>query len=233
MNFQITLDGNEKQHNKIRRLNGGGDTFKTIIENIHKLCINLKEVKVLLRLNYTKENLDGFVDIIPLIDKEIRNKIEISFQQVWQKKDETGIIDLSDFRRLFYESGFKEDNERLNFKGYTCYADKKNQALINYDGKVYKCTARDFSKQNPDGILNNDGYIEWDNNLFSKRFGRTTYENTMCYECSLIPVCFGPCSQKIVESKTCDDLMKFCLKDGVIVELNSILKDYHNKVTLK
>ena len=44
-----------------------------------------------------------------------------------------------------------------------------------------------------------------------------TFENKHCLACNLLPVCFGPCSQKMVEfNGNDDDFEKICLKGGVI-----------------
>lgn len=44
---------------------------------------------------------------------------------------------------------------------HSCYADKENEAVINYNGKVYKCNARDFKEDNCEGILDESGNIQW------------------------------------------------------------------------
>ncbi|WOC53178.1 hypothetical protein BPO_p0095 (plasmid) [Bergeyella porcorum] len=41
----------------------------------------------------------------------------------------------------------------------SCYANKINHSTINYDGIVYKCTARDFNLKNHEGRLSSDGNI--------------------------------------------------------------------------
>ena len=43
----------------------------------------------------------------------------------------------------------------------TCYANKINSEVINYDGLVYKCTARDFSEKNDVGIMLEGGIIKY------------------------------------------------------------------------
>ncbi len=52
----------------------------------------------------------------------------------------------------------------LFVKGFrnSCYADKINQMTVNYDGGVYKCTARDFNEKNRLGQLCDDGTVLWD-----------------------------------------------------------------------
>jgi uncharacterized protein len=70
------------------------------------------------------------------------------------------------------------------------------KALINYDGKIFKCTASDFTTYPEERILLVSGDIEWNISRVAKRFEKATFENKHCLACNLLPVCFGPCSQK-------------------------------------
>ncbi|HAM98199.1 MAG TPA: hypothetical protein DCQ26_06275 [Marinilabiliales bacterium] len=118
-------------------------------------------------------------------------------------------------------------------KGYKCYADKKNEAVILYDGIIYKYTARDFNNIDPDGYLTESGKINWVEDKFNLRYKKATFENDMCKNCNLIPACFGPCSQKIVESQSDDDLKKFCLEPSIKKSIQKSLLDfYQTKVCL-
>ena len=51
----------------------------------------------------------------------------------------------------------------------SCYADKRNSAVINYNGDIYKCTARDFTSENRAGFLNEEGEFVWENNYLERR----------------------------------------------------------------
>lgn len=103
-NFQITLDGNQELHDSIRKYKSSNKgTYKVIIDNIHKISLGLKNSKILLRLNYTKNNLSSFKDIVEYINPKIRNKIEVCFQQVWQEKSFIEVVDLNDYK-LFLET---------------------------------------------------------------------------------------------------------------------------------
>lgn len=41
----------------------------------------------------------------------------------------------------------------------TCYADKSNHLTINPNGKIYKCTACNFSEEHIEGTLTSDGKV--------------------------------------------------------------------------
>ena len=80
---------------------------------------------------------------------------------------------------------------------YPCYGDKRNHVLINYNGDVYSCTARDFTGQNRTGYLNKKGIIEWSIDIderFAKKFCKP-----ICHRCRIAPICGGGCIQKTIE----------------------------------
>jgi len=126
--------------------------------------------------------------------------LNISLHKVWQV-EESSISKEKIFELITYakSKGFKVNFPHLEFSS-SCYADAFNQAVINYDGKVYKCTARDFSKHTADGELLGNGMIIW--NLEKKLNRHCKHIQTACRECKLFPACSGVCSQASIESKT-------------------------------
>ena len=212
--FQITLDGNKKQHDKIRFTSKKEGSFDQIIKNINLLA-QMKKVDIALRINYIEKTLINIEGIIPELSEQAKAKVTVKFQQVWQDSAKKQVCS-EECENKFVNLGLKVDQSRFNTKGYVCYADKMQQALINYDGKVFKCTARDFTTYPEDGMLLDSGDIEWKTSHVAKRFGKATFENKHCLACNLLPVCFGPCSQKMVEYNVDDNFEKICLKGGVI-----------------
>lgn len=80
-----------------------------------------------------------------------------------------------------------------------CYADKTNQAVINYNGDVFKCTARDFTRENRLGVLNEDGTIKWDEKKMKQREG-VRLSKDVCKQCRIAPICGGTCTQRGLDS---------------------------------
>ncbi|MFW6047454.1 MAG: radical SAM protein, partial [Candidatus Woesearchaeota archaeon] len=155
-NFQITIDGSEEFHQKVKK---GKDTYKRTIENINMMTSYFDDIHLLLRVNMSNENLESIPEIIKDIPVDNRRKIEIAFQEIWQIKNNIN-KGKDNLPEIFKKEGFKI-NEYFPPRVQGCYADKLEQAVINYDGLVYKCTARDFIEQNSDGYLKTNGEIEW------------------------------------------------------------------------
>ena len=81
---QITLDGGPEFHNKTR-VSNKADSFKTIVNNIHKMTA--AGLPVLIRINLTKENALSALQI-PDYFKDFTDEqqaiTQVSIQQVWQ-----------------------------------------------------------------------------------------------------------------------------------------------------
>lgn len=155
-------------------------------------------------MNYTHENIDGMKNIIDdlstMSDSE-KQLIILSPNQVWQdkkEKDETICAKILNLKEYAKENGINTNSAlSTDTVRNSCYADKYNQAVVNYDGKIYKCNARDFSSQQPEGTLTASGEIEW-NNLHNQRMD-VKLKNKPCLACSILPMCGGGCRQYALE----------------------------------
>lgn len=202
--FQITLDGYGAIHNKIRFEKRGDDSYSKIIGNINKICQSVDNASVNLRINYTNKNIVGIGKIANDIDEGNRDKVYVSLQRVWQTRtveDEKKIEQQLDNEiELFRSKGIKVNYNRVIYReGCRCYADTVQQSVVNYDGTLFKCTARNFADSNASiGHLNDDGTPCWNSQYF-KYFLKPVFENEKCKECLYLPVCLGVCSQKFVE----------------------------------
>lgn len=224
--FQITLDGEKELHNQIRYTTNNKNTYDKIVKNICLLATELKPEDLALRINFTKESFKGIHKIINSFPESVRPNINILLQQIWQDKDNKSTIEeLEGVKLHFKKAGFKVDKNILNLKGYCCYSDLYHQAIINYDGRVFKCTARNFEKEKEDGILTKEGNIIWTNSL-AKKTSNATFENNRCLKCKYLPVCYGPCSQKISKLKEPRNFDKYCFELGIENTLNYIMDEF-------
>lgn len=230
-NFQITLDGYKNDHNKTRIHNKKDPTFDKIVENICMISEYLSPRNLVLRINYTKSNIDNIHKISDCFSDSSKKNITVMLQQVWQDK-ESEKIPISEIEKIkmhFRVNGFKIHDELFNYKCYTCYADLFNQSVINYDGRVFKCTARNFINEEHDGILNSNGYINWNNQKIFNYISTPTFENEKCKKCIFLPICFGPCGKKIALIKNRNyEFDKFCFENGIKDSLDYIVEKFIN-----
>ena len=200
--FQITLDGHRERHNQVRYVSKERGSYDEIVANI-KLTLK-NEIRVGVRLNISQETLDNnLLDILDdfrdITDKD-KTYLNFSFHEVWQEeKDITQEIQeiVNKYRALNMNTLYKGSN--LDTVRNSCYADKANFATINYNGELFKCTARDFESKSREGILTDEGVIEW--NEKHERRMNSKFKNPPCLTCSILPICNGGCSQQAVENE--------------------------------
>lgn len=213
--LQITFDGGKVFHDKTRFSKVGLGSFDRIVKNVKKV-LSETEITVIVRVNYTHENINSIINFLDeFSDVNARSRILLSLNQVWQDKNNNNnnAIDLSDKIRIINKKAKSmgisiKPPSSLNRLRNSCYADKHNQAVINYDGYIFKCNARDFKRENALGVLRNDGKIEW--NEKQNRWMISKFQSNLCKECTIFPVCGGGCRRLSTEADGAD----YCIYDN-------------------
>ncbi len=208
--FQITLDGDREQHNTVRYVNKNKGSYDVILKNIKLLLQD--EIVVRIRLNYTRDNILGIQNVFNDINNltpEMKEHVLIDLHQVWQDKEnfpEELKSKVDEVEDLFIRNGFKTtSNKSFDMVRNPCYADVKNSVLVNYNGDLFKCTARDFISENRSGYLDETGKLIWENDSLNKRT-KVKFINKDCQICRIAPLC-GGCSQYILDQRGKD----FCV----------------------
>lgn len=232
--FQITIDGDQERHDKIRN-ERGKPTFDIIMRNVNLLCENLENARITLRVNYDNETLQvsDFTRVFEKISPRWRSHVSFDFQRVWQtvksslNENQTKIQLLEKSKEMGYKQTAMSPAFRIG-KTHTCYVDRIYHAEINYDGKVYRCTARDYSDKYVVGELLNNGKIQWDEQKIALRYAKATFENEMCLACKYLPLCMGPCSQKLLETPV-EKLNHLCYLNCAEIKPESVILDYYKQ----
>lgn len=206
--FQITLDGNEDIHNHVRHTKTGGETYKTILQNASHI-LKYSNMTLVLRCNFTAASLNSFIDVATDLsawtdnpDIDI-NHLTIDLHQVWQDCANNNFTEIKeaedDVRKVFQQLNLPITIIR-KAKRYRCYADRNNNALVNYNGDLFRCTARDFTPDRKEGIIDNLGNLVW--NKRSANRNSVKWANPTCHACEIYPLCCGSCSQIKLESSS-------------------------------
>lgn len=200
--FQITIDGNEQAHNRVRRTVDGQSTYAAIVAACHKVLAAGCSVGV--RFNYTAKVLPTFIDVLPDFEdvpEEQRRRLNFNFQRVWQDREgnvEDVLRQVKDLEERYRRAGFAVVSSE-SYRRAFCYADRENCAVVNYDGRLFSCTARDFTPENSEGKLLPDGTLAW-NERREQRMA-LKYGNATCRSCRIYPLCHGGCTQMKLEYK--------------------------------
>ena len=230
--FQITLDGDRERHNKIRNASGA-PSYDIIINNINMLCEKLDKISITMRLNYDEKTLQSgnIYTILDDIKEENRKKIRINTQRVWQTKNgkQEENKDLINFIKVAQGKGFLgvDSGGGISIgKFYTCYVSRYYHTEINYDGKIYKCTARDYSDDYVMGELMPNGIIQWNEKKLSKMYANPTFENALCIDCKYLPLCNGTCPQNILDAKG-NMTKSMCIQNNLEYSFEKQIIDYY------
>lgn len=201
VSFQITLDGGKQVHDSVRKTKGGEPTYARIVEHIHQTLSRGFSVGV--RFNYTAKSIPSFIDVVKdfsHLQQEQKQLVNFTFQRVWQDNEgDASQVEqqVEHIERAFEQAGLFVNNAKSYIVPY-CYADGVNTAVVNYNGDLFKCTARDFAPKSKEGTLAADGTLRWNERLrkrMSIRHGSDT-----CLQCRIYPICHGGCSQMKLEA---------------------------------
>lgn len=201
VSFQITIDGGKQVHDSVRKTKGGEPTYARVVEHIHQTLSRGFSVGV--RFNYTAKSMPSFIDVVKdfsHLPQEQKHLVNFTFQRVWQDNEgDASQVEqqVEHIERAFEQAGLFVNNAKSYIVPY-CYADGVNTAVVNYNGDLFKCTARDFAPKSKEGTLAADGTLRWNERLrkrMSIRHGSDT-----CLQCRIYPICHGGCSQMKLEA---------------------------------
>lgn len=200
VSVQVTIDGNEDRHNKVRHLDDRTKSYKKIISNI-KYAVR-QGIDIIARLNISQHtNLDVSKLLSDFDDLSLDAKKHLYFcvQKVWQSPSEV----YEEVERIISQIRREKYNCQIFNQSYhtitnTCYADKYQHIIVNPSGDIFGCTATDFTEDKKEGTLNN-GMINF-NKLHSKRLNCSPLDNNACLHCNILPICIAGCKEKQLEA---------------------------------
>lgn len=170
--YQITLDGDQPQHDLTRiRANGSG-TFQQIWKNLCLLRDFEGDLHVLLRMHVSGQNTASLLRLLEKCDRELTpsGKFSIHFHRISDLGGPGGAsvapLSWGDYKEILAQLQPRTDltsssEVALVEQGEICYAAKPNSLLIRADGRVGKCTVALNDPRNDVGILLEDGTLKF------------------------------------------------------------------------
>ncbi|MDW5416187.1 radical SAM protein [Iodobacter sp. CM08] len=172
LGYQISLDGDEEEHNKTRKMASGRGSFSKIWSNLLATRESNAKFHIKLRLHVHKDNVESIKSLLEKINAEFGKdpRFTISIKAVgnWggttvksmnlMKSSNEVIDDLNvqlEYLGWFLARPFSEKNNVFN----PCYAAKPNSFVIRADGKLGKCTVALSDTRNSIGHINDDGTL--------------------------------------------------------------------------
>lgn len=232
LNYQITIDGMEKEHNILRPLKSGDGTFKRIFDNL----IDIKSIErhkyfnIIVRNNVNKKNINSCNEFITLYEKYFSDDKRFTLHQ-------HPIMDWGGERiKDMKEDLIKEDIIYLknNIYAYSdildscesmmCFASKKNAFVIDPELKVYKCSHYIMNMKNP--CKNNEiGFIDSNGKLIIDKKDELKWIfciiDDECKICKYYPYCLYkvcPCAG-LKKKNNCEENILKCIKEKLALLL--------------
>lgn len=195
--FQITFDGVKEKHDKVKFQNGCDSAFDAVLANIDSLLSYSSSAWILLRVNYTADNLSEEIvhQISERISKENRKRVSVMFRRVWQEgKNESNYDRIRKIQSQFIQEGFLVNSLHLCTDFVPCYVNRKYYNSINWNGDIVKCTAGpDLYRKERAAYIDDSGKIVWVDENYPERVIAKSFENERCLECKFLPICMGHC----------------------------------------
>ncbi|WP_321145810.1 radical SAM protein, partial [Bacillus mycoides] len=168
--YQISLDGPKDIHNLTRIKANGSGSFETIWKNLLSIKqSNHSNVKIILRIHLTNENLPYMKDFMLELKKHFVNdsRFTVFLKPVAKlgglNDENLDLINSSDRVSIIQqlEAILYEDSQRLetNTQPNICYAARPNSIAIRSDGSLAKCTVALQDERNSIGNINPDGTL--------------------------------------------------------------------------
>lgn len=216
LDLQVAFDGNESEHNKTKFFKDKSGSFAVVRDNV--LYAVEKGLPVLVRCNYTDKNIDSFKDFVTEFESvKDKENVEFKFHKVWQAKGSDNLHkSLLAVKEAMSECDYTV-SDQTGQKG-TCYADKKRNLVINYDGCIYKCTARNFKPEISIGKLTSGGDIVYNGRI--TKWSDVKYKSAACRDCIIFPICGQTCTQNVMERKGYDG----CVADNSEKTIDKIIR---------
>lgn len=194
--YQISIDGPKRIHDTVKVLQGRSafDHALSIVDYI------AKHTHVTLRFNYTHETLlpeDVIKDLSERLSTESRLRIRFMMIKVWQENRDKISPDLE--KRLSDLASSYNLHPGKSTCGL-CYTDYKNFFTVFPNGRIDKCDNLEIEKAR--GELTSEGDIVWPENLPDATTA-IDLPDIECYNCNLLPICWGPCVGKRYKMLSC------------------------------
>lgn len=237
--IQITIDGSEDTHNKLRKLANGKGTYRKIISNIHSIIKELLNTKVIIRVNVGKDNQDEYPILCQELHKEFSDKISVypGFIRVYNERETDLICNSMEQKDVvaFYEKLENEGSININYypnlcRKRGCVATCSTAYVVDPFGKLYKCWNDIGDEKMVVGNIANEELIRPD--LYNQYMieGQWTSDND-CKKCFFLPICSGGCPWQRIKNKFYGASFNLCsiYKEG---GMDEFLQLYYNKYIL-
>ena len=171
--YQISIDGDEDEHDKTRKLVSGRGSFSRIWNNLLALRSSPETFKITLRLHVHQKNIDSLHRLLPRLYAEFGSdrRFVIFLKAVgnWggESVKQLSLLKtpgeaIAALKQSLDELGWFAARQSATPAAAVfnpCYAAKPNSFVIRADGSLAKCTVAFSDPRNRVGQINDDGTL--------------------------------------------------------------------------
>ncbi len=207
--MQITLDGTEKTHNKIKRIENCSNVFEKIISNIDMIVQLYPQLNISIRVNLTKSNFIEYIELYRLLSNRYKNNRVSVIPGYIVNRNNMHRCDLfnHDERAKFAIDLWNLEKIPTPWIMYNpditeCAIRNINSIVIDPDGYVYKCWEKIGETASRYGFIDKHGDIQIlkKSVLTQALYGADPLEDEHCERCPYLPLCFGGCPMQRIDN---------------------------------
>ena len=203
-NYQISVDGVKKTHDKHRVRVDGSGSWDIIMSNLKYMKKTAHIFKVIIRTNFDEEIIERAEEFYRYVkDNFDDDRFTIYYENIKKLGGENDkkLTPMSTVEKMVANISISELLERNNLKceltesrsqpfGQMCPAIKHNSYVVDCDGTIMKCTLSIDDEINKVGKITDEGNIVFDYDRLSK-WMIPNCEHAECRECKILPLCLG------------------------------------------
>jgi uncharacterized protein len=189
--FQITLDGDDEEHNKTRITMRRAGTFETIFRNVLLALEIPGDFKIALRLHVHDNNIESLDRLLSRIETTFGgdSRLTVYFKAIEPLAENhtpevqflTRVEEVDALKRRALNMGILERDADTPM----CYAAKANSLVVRSDGRIAKCTVAFRDARNTVGTLDTHGNLIIDRGAFMPWIAGTLSGDENAMSCPL------------------------------------------------
>lgn len=208
--IQVTLDGPQDLHDRMRPLVSGRGTFDTIVKNLHGA---VDDFTVDVRINVDSESFLRTEELLAYLEEGFAGRLNVYLAQLVDVSDSPSAPSASygvrcfdnrefaDAERQFDEMADRHGLGRAKLAtplGAPCTAVRANDLVIGSRGELYKCYE---SIGNPAEVIGHIRDYREPGGRASKWLQYDPFSDPECRGCIALPVCMGGCAHHGLDAR--------------------------------
>lgn len=211
--IQITLDGMKETHDSKRFFESGTGSFDLILRNIDVLLKEMQNTHITFRVNVDNSNKEEYLQIYNILSERYKGYSISVYPGILRAnkgcENETFFSseDHLKFSSMLWQHKMQDMYPSHCSKG--CCATSLSSHVIGPKGEMYICWEHVGIEDKIVGYIDGEKGKFTDNYSLYKLRGHC-FDDALCLECGLLPLCSGGCADKRVKNIVAEEENNLC-----------------------